>query len=80
MGVLGFYLNSIDTVLIVLILVTQKVESSGGFRESGNRSSETPHVVERIQKSRHTIVHRIEVKSEVGVLYLQTNLIHLLPN
>ena len=54
-------LKRIATVAMVLRLMSLKTESAGGFE--GDRIID--HVVERIRKSRHTIVHIIELKSQV---------------
>ena len=56
-------LKRIATVVMVLRLISLQTESSGGLRGNGN--SKTAHMVEWIQKSRYTIVHSIEVKSQV---------------
>ena len=52
-------LKLIIVVAMALILISDTAESSG----KGNRK--TDHIVERIRKSRHKIVHKIEVKSQV---------------
>ena len=52
-------LKLIIVVAMTSILISDTAESSG----KGNRK--TDHVVERIQKSQHKIVHSIEVKSQV---------------
>ena len=56
-------LKFIIVVAMALILISDTAESSGGLR--GNENGKTNHVVERIRKSRHKIVHSIEVKSRV---------------
>ena len=58
-------LKRIATVAMVLRLMSLETESSAGFKVNG--ISKTDHVVERIRKSRYTIVQSIELKSHVRI-------------
>ena len=55
----------IAAVAMVITIITIKLESSSGIRHENNKAQ---HLAERIQKSRHTIVHSIEVKSQEDIL------------
>ena len=53
MGFQPKLLTQVALVLVLFYVIDVKAESSGGFRRN---------LVEKIEKSRHKIVHSIEVK------------------